>query len=150
MVGSEFGTGVRKTIESTGLTQRQLAEVLGWQEAKLSDMLAGKGGVSEVEVITLLAYYRTPLAERERLLALFRESGNVYLQMPEDGVPDQVGTLIEQEKAANEITCWSMILVPGLLQTVDTHENIPKDLAAVALDEEQSRAVINSILERLQ
>jgi len=35
-------------------------------------------------------------------------------------------------------------------ETVETYENILKDLAAVALDEEESRAVINSILEGLQ
>ncbi|MEV6716102.1 helix-turn-helix transcriptional regulator [Lentzea sp. NPDC051208] len=116
VVGREFGNGVRAAVESTGLTQRQLAEALGWQEAKLSDMLAGKGGVNESEVRELLAYCRTPLEERERLIELFRESGNVWLQMPEDGVPDQVRTLIEQEKNANQIDCWSMILVPGLLQ----------------------------------
>ncbi|MDX8036056.1 helix-turn-helix transcriptional regulator, partial [Lentzea sp. BCCO 10_0856] len=116
VVGREFGNGVRKAIERTGLTQRQLAKLLGWQEAKMSDLLAGKGGVTELEVATLLAYCRVPLEERERLMALFHESGNVYLQMPEDGLPDQVRTLIEHEKAANEITCWSMILVPGLLQ----------------------------------
>jgi hypothetical protein len=34
--------------------------------------------------------------------------------------------------------------------TVETYENILKDLAAVALNEEESRAVINSILEGLQ
>ncbi|SFR25268.1 Helix-turn-helix domain-containing protein [Lentzea waywayandensis] len=116
VVGREFGNGVRAAIESTGMTQRELAEVLGWQEAKLSDMLAGKGGVNELEVVTLLAYCRIPLAERERLLALFRESGSYYVQIPEDGVPDQVRTLINQEKEATEITAWSMILVPGLLQ----------------------------------
>ncbi|SMD23123.1 helix-turn-helix domain-containing protein [Lentzea albidocapillata] len=141
VVGREFGNGVRAAIESTGLTQRQLAEALGWQEAKLSDMLAGKGGVNESEVRELLAYCRTPLKERERLLDLFRESGNVWLQMPEDGVPDQVRTLIEQEQNANQIDCWSMILVPGLLQipeyiTVVTEaapveaENVPPLVAA--------------------
>ncbi len=271
VVGREFGNGVRKVVERTGLTQRRLAELLGWQEAKVCDMLGGKGGVDEAEVRELLAYCRAPLDERDELLALFRETGNVYLQVPDDGVPDQVRTLINQEKDADEITCWSMVLVPGLLQipeyveavtakartvspenvsatvaarvaraaileytrtftfyvheqalwlpvggeevwreqlahllrisvrryisirivprsvgvhagvsgdfrlmkfpkyppvvyvesvkcclffddkdTVDTYENILKDLAAIALDEEQSRAVINSILEGLQ
>ncbi|MFD5825756.1 helix-turn-helix domain-containing protein [Lentzea sp. NPDC060358] len=116
VVGREFGNGVRTAVERTGLTQRRLAEVLGWQEAKVCDMLAGKGGVNEAEVRELLAYCRTPLREREELLDLFRESGNVYLQVPDDGVPDQVRTLINQEKDADEIVCWSMILVPGLLQ----------------------------------
>lgn len=119
VVGREFGNGVRAAIESTGLTQRQLAEVLGWQEAKLSDMLAYKGGVNELEVATLLAYCRVPLAERERLLDLFRESGSYFVQIPEDGLPDQARTLINQEKEANEITDWSMIVVPGLLQIRD-------------------------------
>lgn len=121
--------------------------MLGWQEAKLSDMLAGKGGVTEVEVITLLAYCRTPLAERERLLALFRESGNVYLQMPEDGVPDQVRTLIEQEKAANEITCWSMILVPGLLQIPDYVHAVTK---AAPIDAEDVPAVVAARIARAE
>lgn len=116
MVGREFGNGVRAAVERTGLTQRRLAELLGWQEAKISDLLAGKGGVTESEVRELLAYCRTPLGEREELLTLFHESGNVYLHVPEDGVPDQVRTLINQEQEADEITCWSMILVPGLLQ----------------------------------
>jgi transcriptional regulator with XRE-family HTH domain len=144
VVGREFGNGVRAAIESTGMTQRELAEVLGWQEAKLSDMLAGKGGVNESEVRELLAYCRTPLEERERLIVLFREQGNVFLQVPDEGVPDQVRTLINQEKEAIEITDWSMILVPGLLQIYEyiqavtakaqtvSEENIPRTVAARA------------------
>ncbi|WP_191303951.1 helix-turn-helix domain-containing protein [Lentzea cavernae] len=143
-MGREFGNGVRAAVESTGMTQRQLAEALGWQEAKLSDMLAGKGGVNESEVRELLAYCRTPLEERERLLELFSEQGSVYLQIPAEGVPDQVRTLISHEKEAIEITDWSMILVPGLLQTYEyveavtakaqtvSEENIPKTVAARA------------------
>lgn len=144
VVGREFGNGVRAAVESTGLFQRRLAELLGWQEAKLSDMLAGKGGVNELEVATLLAYCRTPLAERERLLALFRESGSFYAQFTDDGVPDQVRTLINQEQEAIEIIDLSMILVPGLLQIREyieavtakaqtvSEENIPLTVAARA------------------
>ncbi|MFJ5989452.1 helix-turn-helix domain-containing protein [Lentzea sp. NPDC092896] len=144
VVGREFGNGVRAAIESTGLTQRQLAEVLGWQEAKLSDMLAGKGGVNEVEVRELLAYCRTPLVERERLIELYREQRSFYVQFTADGVPDQVRTLINQEKEATEIIDWSMILVPGLLQIHEyiaavtakaqtvSEENLPKTIAARA------------------
>ncbi|RDI20800.1 helix-turn-helix domain-containing protein [Lentzea flaviverrucosa] len=117
VAGREFGAGVRAVIARTGLTHRQLAERIGWQEAKLSDMTLGKGGVSEVEVQILLAYCQATVEEREYLLALFRESGKAWLQMPEDGLPDQVRTLIDQERDAEEIICWSMIVVPGLLQT---------------------------------
>ncbi|MDX8143663.1 helix-turn-helix transcriptional regulator [Lentzea sp. BCCO 10_0061] len=116
VAGREFGVGVRAIIARTGLTHRRLAELLGWQEAKISDMTLGKGGVDESDVLLLLAYCQATVEEREHLLALFRESGKAWLQIPEDGVPDQVRTLIDQERDAEEIICWSMILVPGLLQ----------------------------------
>ncbi|MET8761562.1 helix-turn-helix transcriptional regulator [Lentzea sp. NPDC004782] len=135
VVGREFGNGVRKVIERTGLTQRKLAELLGWQEAKISDLLAGKGGCSETEVRELLAYCRTPVREREHLIALFRESREKgWLQIPEDGVPDQVRTLIEHEKEANEILCWSMILVPGLLQIYEYIEAVTAKAQTVSPD----------------
>ncbi|MCX2952605.1 helix-turn-helix domain-containing protein [Lentzea sp. NEAU-D7] len=151
VVGREFGNGVRASVESTGLTQRQLAEALGWQEAKLSDMLAGKGGVNEPEVRELLAYCRTPLEERERLIELFREQGSVYLRVPDEGVPDQVRTLINQEKEATEIIAWSMILVPGLLQifeyiaavTAKARTVSPENLAATVA----ARAARTEILD---
>ncbi|WP_109637837.1 helix-turn-helix domain-containing protein [Lentzea atacamensis] len=117
VVGREFGNGVRKIIERTGLTQRRIAELLGWQEAKISDLLAGKGGVSEMEVRELLAFCQATVEERSHLIALFLESGEKgWLQFPEDGVPDQVHTLIDLEKSANEITVWSLTLVSGVLQ----------------------------------
>lgn len=117
VVGREFGNGVRAAVESTGLTQRKLAELLGWQEAKMSDLLAGKGGVSKEEVIALLAYCRTKAEERDHLVTLFEESAaKGWLQFPEDGVPDQVRTFIEHEKYAEKIIAWSPTLVPGVLQ----------------------------------
>jgi len=134
VVGREFGNGVRKVIERTGLSQRRLAELLGWQEAKISDLLAGKGGCTETEVRELLAYCRATVAEREHLLALFRESGKVWLQIPEDGVPDQVRTLIEHEKEAHEIIDWSMILVPGLLQIYEYIEAVTAKAQTVSAD----------------
>ncbi|MDX8034811.1 Scr1 family TA system antitoxin-like transcriptional regulator, partial [Lentzea sp. BCCO 10_0856] len=117
VVGREFGNGVRDAIEQSGLTQRKLAELLDWQEAKVSDMVQGKGGVSEADVVRLLSYCRVPAAEVERLVALYRESREKgWLLFPEDGVPDQVHSLISQERLASKITVWSMNLVPGHLQ----------------------------------
>ncbi|NGY59449.1 helix-turn-helix domain-containing protein [Lentzea sp. NEAU-D13] len=118
VVGREFGNGVRAIIARTGFTHRRLAELLGWQEAKISDLTLGKGGVTEQDVLLLLAYCQATVEEREHLLALFRETREVgWLQVPEDGLPDQVRTLIDQEREADEIIDWSMIVVPGLLQT---------------------------------
>ncbi|MCR3747830.1 helix-turn-helix domain-containing protein [Lentzea californiensis] len=117
VVGREFGQGVRDAIEQSGMTQRRLAELLDWQEAKMSDAVNGKGGITEVELIRLLSYCRVPYTEVDRLVALYRESREKgWLLFPEDGVPDQVHSLITQERLSNKITVWSMNLVPGHLQ----------------------------------
>jgi hypothetical protein len=142
VVGREFGNGLRAAIAKTGLTQRKLAEELDWDEAKISEGVNGKPGLDEHEVEVLLAYCRTPLAERRRLKSLFLEAGEKGLLLfPEDGVPDQLRTLISHEKESTEIIAWSMILVPGLLQTREyahvvteagphEKEDVPKVVAA--------------------
>lgn len=117
VVGREFGNGVRDAIEQSGMTQRQLADLLDWQEAKISDLVQGKGGVSEVDLIRLLSYCRAPHEEVDRLVVLFRESREKgWLLFPEDGVPDQLRSLVDQERLASKIIVWSMNLIPGLLQ----------------------------------
>lgn len=117
VVGREFGNGVRYAIEQSGLTQRKLAELLGWQEAKISDLVQGKGGVDEVDLVRLLSYCRAPAADVEHLLALFRESREKgWLLFPEDGVPEQLRSLVDQERLASKIIVWSMNLIPGHLQ----------------------------------
>ncbi|SMD21397.1 helix-turn-helix domain-containing protein [Lentzea albidocapillata] len=120
VVGRSFGDGVRDAIRSTGLTQRQIAELLDWEEAKLSDLVNGKGGVTEVELAMLLGLCRVPAEDARYLLALFRESREKgFLVFPEDGIPDQVRSLIDQERLANKITIWSMNVIPGPLQIPD-------------------------------
>jgi hypothetical protein len=118
VVGRSFGDGVRAAIQSTGMTQRALAELVDWEEAKLSDLVNGKGGVTEVEVATLLGLCRIEAGEIRRLLALYRETREKgFLQFnDEEGVPNQLRTLIAQEQHATKFFVWAMNLVPGLLQ----------------------------------
>ncbi|MGW6443753.1 Scr1 family TA system antitoxin-like transcriptional regulator [Lentzea sp. NPDC055074] len=118
VVGRELGEGVRYAIEQTGLTHRKIAEELGWDEAKLSDLVRGKGGVTEADVTLLLGFCHVKTPEAQRLLALFRETRERgYLEFP--GGSEQMSTLLKQELLANEITVWSSLLVPGHLQTTD-------------------------------
>ncbi|MDX3657996.1 DUF5753 domain-containing protein [Streptomyces sp. ID05-26A] len=116
VVGRSFGDGVRDVIQSTGMTQRRIAELLDWEEAKVSDLVKGKGGVTEVEVAMLLGLCTVKPDEARRLLALFRETREKgYLEF-NDGVPKQLTTLIDQERLANKVFVWAMDLIPGLLQ----------------------------------
>lgn len=142
VLGREFGNGLRAAIANTGLTQRRLAEVLDFDEAQISEAVNGKRGLDEHQVEVLLAYCRVPLEERRRLLSLYAEAGEKGLLLfPEDGVPDQLRTLISHEKESSEIIDWAMSLVPGVLQTPEyTHfvteaapidkDDVPKVVAA--------------------
>ncbi|SEQ35107.1 hypothetical protein SAMN05216188_102858 [Lentzea xinjiangensis] len=120
VVGRSFGDGVRDAIKRTGMTQRKIAEMLDWEEAKVSDLVKGKGGVTEVELGVLLGLCRIEADEVRHLLALFNESREKgFLVFPEDGIPDQVRSLVDQERLANKITMWSMNVIPGPLQLPD-------------------------------
>lgn len=118
MVGREFGEGVRIAIEQTGLTHRKIAQCLGWDEAKLSCVVNGKGGVDEADVRELLAFCRVGPEVTRHLLELFRESReNGWLISP--GYPKGLLSLFQEERLAKKITSWSMNLIPGRLQTTD-------------------------------
>lgn len=72
--GREFGAGIRAALSKAGLTGRGAAELAGWDPAKLSDLLNGKGGVNEHDIVRLLGVCRTPIEEAEHLLEVFREA----------------------------------------------------------------------------
>ncbi|GLZ28403.1 transcriptional regulator [Lentzea sp. NBRC 105346] len=115
MVGREFGEALRPVMERTGHSMRQLATRLGWDHPKLSDLVNGKGGSSEAELMFLLGVCGATVEERDHLLALFNETRERGL-LQFSAVPEQVRTLIAHEKQATAITVWSTLVVPGLLQ----------------------------------
>ncbi|MGI5506698.1 helix-turn-helix domain-containing protein [Lentzea sp. CA-135723] len=140
IVGREFGNALRAAIAKTGMTQRGLAVELDWDESKLSDLVNGKGGATVHEVELLLAYCRLSLAERRHMIALYLEAEEKgFILFPDDGVPDQLRTLISHERESNEVTAWSMSLVSGLLQ-------IPEYAHAVALEGPHEKADIPKVV----
>ncbi|MCX2952970.1 helix-turn-helix domain-containing protein [Lentzea sp. NEAU-D7] len=118
--GREFGAGIRAAIDKAGLTGRGASQLAGWDPAKLSDLMNGKGGISEHDLIRLLGVCRTPLEESDHLLTMFREADRSgWLQVHGERSPGWPRTLGENEKVATELLCWSMHLIPGLLQLPD-------------------------------
>ncbi|MGW6932429.1 DUF5753 domain-containing protein [Lentzea sp. NPDC054927] len=115
--GREFGDGLRAAIANAGMTSRAVAELLNWEESKLSDLVNGKGGSSELELALLLGVCRTPAEERDRLLSIFRVI-HVKSWLHEHGAaePATRRTLAQHEKMAKTYVGWQPLLVPGTLQ----------------------------------
>jgi len=130
------------------MTQRRLAERLDWEEAKVSDLVKGKGGVTEVELALLLGMCGTPPDETRRLLALYKESREKgYLEFAEDGVLSPQRTLMEQELHANGIFVWSLNLIPGLLQ-IDAYMRVVCETSVLAAKPLDVEAAIRTKVER--
>ncbi|MGW4211097.1 helix-turn-helix domain-containing protein [Lentzea sp. NPDC004789] len=132
MRGREFGDAIRALLRAADLTNRAAADLLGWQEAKISELVNGKEGTTDIELAKLLGLLRTPPAEFDHLMALHHDT-NVrdWLQPTKSGMTDRARTLREHEKIASNITGWSMNVVHGMLQVPDytRHLALAKPLA---------------------
>ncbi|MCR3749010.1 Helix-turn-helix domain-containing protein [Lentzea californiensis] len=117
VLGREFGDNLRAMIARTGLKEAELARRLGWEHAKLSDLVNGKGGTSLEEFTYLLGVCGVKPDEFQYLKGLFLESREKgWLQLYESVLPPHVRTLIQHERLAKEIVIWSSLFIPGLLQ----------------------------------
>ncbi|MGZ3140947.1 helix-turn-helix domain-containing protein [Lentzea chajnantorensis] len=138
--GREFGAGLRAAIERTGLTSRALADIAGWDESKLSNVLNGKAGASLIEVAALLGACRVKAAEAAHLLALCPDM-HVRGWWQQHGVhaPIQVRTAVEHLKLATTLTDWRPHMVPLFLQTADYMCEVLRVSSTVPADELQDR-----------
>lgn len=118
--GREFGEGVRVAIKASGMPARRVAELVGWQEAKLSDFLNGKIGCTETELALLLGVCRTPVEERDHLLHL-RPVMHVkgWWQKHGSCSPVRLRTLVENVRTAKTLTTWHPHGLPVYLQSAD-------------------------------
>ncbi|MFD5826902.1 helix-turn-helix domain-containing protein [Lentzea sp. NPDC060358] len=133
--GREFGDAIRALLRAADLTNRAVAELLGWQEAKVSELVNGKEGTSDVDLAKLLGLLRTPPDEYDHLMALHHDTHiRDWLQPKSSATLDRARTLREHERIASEITGWSMNVVHGLLQLPDYTFHLAN--AAVNLQED--------------
>jgi hypothetical protein len=118
--GREFGAGVRAAIASAGLTSREVADILDWDEAKLSDVVNGKGGANQLEIATLLGACRVGAAEFAHLLSLHPQTAMKGWWQPHGAcMPIRLRTFAENLVVAESLTSWHTHVVPLFLQTVD-------------------------------
>ncbi|MEO7196183.1 MAG: helix-turn-helix transcriptional regulator [Pseudonocardiaceae bacterium] len=118
--GRELGEGLARALKDAKLKQTDASRKLRWSQGRVSRLLSGKRGGSEVDVSAFLAIVEVTGAERERLLGICREQSTPgWLQQHGTRLPQQLRTLIDHEDKAVAYSDVQTILVPGLLQTAE-------------------------------
>lgn len=138
--GREFGDGLRAAIADAGFSGRAAAERVGWQEAKLSDLVNGKGGATETELALLLGVCRTRAAESRHLLDLFPDT-NIKGWWQQHGTrpPIRNRTFVEHMALANKLVSWNTHMVPDALQTAAYMREVLRASSSVPDDEMEAR-----------
>lgn len=105
-------------VAASGLSSRQVAELLDCDDSKVSEVLNGKVYLSELEVVALLSVCRPEAAERDRLLALY-PTRNVQGWWQQHGkfAPVQPSTALAHVAKANELIDWQPLVLPVFLRT---------------------------------
>ncbi|TCP55276.1 helix-turn-helix protein [Tamaricihabitans halophyticus] len=116
----QLGDAMRQALRATGLSGKEIARKLRWDEARLSRNLSGKRACAELDLSAFLAVCDVTGAERDRMLWLCREANRPgLLQQFGTGLPKQLRILVDLENNAAKYHSFQLCMVPGLLQTGD-------------------------------
>jgi transcriptional regulator with XRE-family HTH domain len=114
----ELGARLRTLRLATGMTVEEVAARMEVSPAKISRIETAARGVSLADVRYLCDVYQVSAEERDRLLALTRESKR-RSWWQQYGLPELLSTYVGLEDAAVAIHQYETSLVPPLLQTED-------------------------------
>jgi len=136
-----LGEGLRRAMVEIGLDGTQAAHLLGWSPGRVSRLLSGKRGGSEVDVAAFLAVCRVKDGpERDRLLTLCREQDTPgWWQQHGSRLPKQLVTLLDHENLAVTISDFEATIVPGLLQIGDYARALIQEAGTIPADEIDDR-----------
>ncbi|MGH3755295.1 MAG: helix-turn-helix domain-containing protein [Pseudonocardiaceae bacterium] len=136
----ELGERLRRAMKQAGLTGQAAAHLLAWSQSRVSRLLSGKRGGSEVDVSAFLAVCRVKGDDRDQLLALCREQNTPgWFQQHGSRLPKQLMTYIDHEDKAVTISEFQSTMVPGLLQTGDYARALIHEAGTVPADEIDDR-----------
>ena len=136
----ELGEGVRAVMRRAGVSGSEIGRKLGWSQSRVSRILTGKRGGTEMEVVSILAICEVKGDERERLIRLARDQATPgWLQQHGDRLPKQLRTLIDHEDKAVSIGQFQPVVVPGLLQTGDYARELMTETGNAPADEIEDR-----------
>ncbi|TCP54203.1 helix-turn-helix protein [Tamaricihabitans halophyticus] len=114
----QLGDAMRQALRATGLSGKEFARKIGWDEARLSRYLSGKRTCPKLDLATFLGVCEVKGAERDRLLWLGEEANRPgLLQQFGTGLPKQLRILVDLEDNAEHVGDFQPNIVPGMLQT---------------------------------
>lgn len=115
-----LGIELRAVRKRVGIAMADVAGRLEWSESLVSRLETGRRNIDAEEVSALLAIYGVIGSERDRLMAMARTPDeDSWLDPGLPGLPPESVRLATYERLTLQITDWSPLLVPGLLQTME-------------------------------
>jgi transcriptional regulator with XRE-family HTH domain len=110
-----LGADLKKARQLAGLTQGDVAQMLGRSVSYVSRCETGLALPSEKVTESMATLYRLPLDERERLIQMAKVAADKNWVMP--GMSPEYASLILDEQAALSIVNVQPNFIPGPLQT---------------------------------
>ncbi|WP_434450208.1 helix-turn-helix domain-containing protein [Lentzea sp. E54] len=148
--GREFGEGVRAVVAGSGLSSRQVAELVDCDESKVSEVLNGKVYLSRLEVAVLLSVCRPEAAERNRLLALYPTRHVLgWWQQYGKSAPIRPSTVLAHVAMAKELIDWQPHALPVFLRTDDYARELMIASATVPQEEIDERLRVQAEMRDL-
>ncbi|MCZ4510479.1 helix-turn-helix transcriptional regulator [Streptomyces sp. ActVer] len=115
-----LGTELRKLRERAGLTSTQASRLLGVQQNQISNVEAGRAGVSPERVRTLACHYECgDKALVEALSGMAAERARGWWEQYRELLPAVLLDLAEVEHHATRLRTAVTVHIPGLFQTTD-------------------------------
>lgn len=128
------------------LNTRDAAQRVGLSPATLNRIEKGTRPVSREEVGALLAVYKVPTLERERIQNMARKvDQDGWWEINGAPLPAELPALITFESEATRLVEVGMLLIPGLLQTPDYIREV---MASGGVPEENADARVSARLGR--
>jgi transcriptional regulator with XRE-family HTH domain len=117
----QLGSQLKAMRESVGLSQMQMAAVLGCSESKIYKIEAGDVSISRGDLLLMLSEYKIPEDDPRRATSFDLQSqGRQRGWWAKYGtIPANYSMYVGLEAAATEIRAFELAIVPGLLQTAD-------------------------------
>lgn len=108
---------LREARAATGMALAEVAEALGWSEAKVSRMETAKRSVKPADLEALLNVLEVRGEDRRHLLKMAHQAQTPNWWELGRELSQLQSAFVDSEQRAERITHVSLTLVPGLLQT---------------------------------